>query len=446
MSDYAGASRLQTDGTTENVSRPMPAIAIIGTEGSGKTVLTTTLAKRLSTIDSRGVFLNPQGVGTLKYVEKVWQTLQQGDWPPSTPPGQLFELRWKLEIIGEMESEVRLVDAAGQDLRLLFGEDRVADTKSLPEFLRRLAEYCRCADIVLFLINLKDFTGQGNPQQRTENEAAIKGAMDYLSADGRTRRFCIVFTQVDLYRQLAATRGGWRSLAAEAIPYIYAAYIESKHVPIFLVSAVNKTKVAVDDSGVPRRVPEPGFGSDGFDKVVDWMTAQVREVQASSANRHAAGMLPSPVPVSPPTRTDLVGWFKKYFWIGIVALVLFWLWAGNCSTTPPTKVPKPSKPQLSGVFCRLDEGAGFISDEVYLTNRSGKTLHEVRVQIKCTGSRGETKGLARYWAAWSEGEEKTVSFSVSNKETVKDVQRIDMDGECDEGLFGMYWTPKAAKH
>src|SRR5436190_300979 len=102
-----------------------PSVAIIGTEGSGKTVLTTTLARRLSTIDARGVFLNPQGVATLRYVERVWQILQDGDWPPSTPTGDLFELRWKLELIGELESPVRLIDAAGQDLRLLFGEEKV---------------------------------------------------------------------------------------------------------------------------------------------------------------------------------------------------------------------------------------------------------------------------------------------------------------------------------
>lgn len=264
-----------------HTSQPTPAIAIIGTEGSGKTVLITTLAKQSTTIESRGVFLNPQGVQTLKYVERAWQTLQQGDWPPATPPGQLSELRWKLEIDGEVESEVRLVDAAGEDLRALFAEDRVADASSLPETLQKLNEYCRRADIVIFLINLRDFTGQGNPHRRTENEAAIKAAMDDLSASGRARRFCLVFTQWDLYRELALRRGGRRSLAKEAIPNVYGAYIKNRRIPVFAVSAVNKTTVIVDESGVPRRVPERGFGSDGCDELLDWLTRQVREVQAS---------------------------------------------------------------------------------------------------------------------------------------------------------------------
>ena len=53
-----------------------PSIAIIGTEGSGKTVLATALARHLGRADTRGVFLNPLGVGTMRYVERVWQTLQ----------------------------------------------------------------------------------------------------------------------------------------------------------------------------------------------------------------------------------------------------------------------------------------------------------------------------------------------------------------------------------
>ena len=35
----------------------VPNIAVIGTEGSGKTVLITTLAKRNSVINSEGIFL-----------------------------------------------------------------------------------------------------------------------------------------------------------------------------------------------------------------------------------------------------------------------------------------------------------------------------------------------------------------------------------------------------
>ena len=255
-----------------------PSIAIIGTEGSGKTVLTTVLAKHLSRIDSRGVFMDPQSVATMRYVERAWQTLQEGDWPPSTPPGELFELRWKLRMDGEPESQVRLIDAAGQDLRLLFAEDKVNQAQSLPESLRKLAEYCRSAEIVLFLVNLKDFEGQADHQRRTDNEAAIKFAMDHLSSDDS--RFSVVFTQVDLYQGTAQQHGGWLKMAEKTVPYISGAYLQSAHVPVFVVSAVNRTKIVPDEKGIPRRMPYPPFESDGLDAVIEWMTTQVREIHS----------------------------------------------------------------------------------------------------------------------------------------------------------------------
>jgi hypothetical protein len=340
-----------------------PSIAIIGTEGSGKTVLTTVLAKHLSRIDSRGIFLNPQGVATLRYVERVWQTLQDGDWPPSTNPGELFELRWKLEMVGELESPVRLIDAAGQDLRVLFGEEKVND-RNLPESLRNLADYCRSADIILFLINLKDFEGQADPRRRTDNEAAIKSAMDYLSSDGR-RRFCIVFTQADLYEGIVQQRGGWLAVAREVIPYISGAYLQSvrnpkyRRVLLFPVSAVNKTRIAVDEHGVPRRVPDPPFGSAGLDAVVEWMTTQVREI-------HQLRKPPS-LPPTPPPPLEVPPWFKylkenwHYFAAGVLCLMTLRSCAGGCGPSTPTR---PTIPDPVVSEARWQKNPGIFDDSV----------------------------------------------------------------------------------
>lgn len=342
-----------------------PTIAVIGTEGSGKTVFITALAKYLSTIGSRGVFLNPQGVKTLKYVESVWQTLQQGDWPPSTPPGQLFELQWNLEVNGELESEVHLIDVAGQDLRLLFGdeEERISKKGSLPESMRKLADYCSEADIVMFLINLKDFEGEGNLKQRTENEAAIKGAMDYLSGKGRCKSFCLIITQVDLYQQLAAGRGSWDSLIQKAVPYVYGAYLKSKKTSTFLVSAVNKTRVTVDNTGNPLRMPEPGFGSDGFEHVVDWLIKEVKVIQKEldalakreSQMRAIAAAQAQPKPVAtPPKETSDWSLLYTFLFLGGGFLFFYATWLQESPTEP--------KPVLSELGYK--DQPGFFDDSV----------------------------------------------------------------------------------
>lgn len=358
----------------------VPSIAIIGTEGSGKTVLTTTLAKRLSTIDSRGVFLNPQGVATLKYVERIWQILQDGEWPPSTPPGKHFELRWKLEVVGELESEVRLIDAAGQDLRLLFGDDRISKLATLPDALRTVAEYCRAADIVLFLVNLKDFVGEGDSRQRTDNEAAIKGAMDYLSEDGNPRTFSVVFTQVDLYKDVAERSGGWSNIAKTAIPYVHGAYLRGGDVPIFPVSAVNATRVTVDESGVPLRVPVPGFGSDGLDDVIEWLTRSVRKVQSRSEGaelvENEASSVPPPFDGTPAmpewvrecawmgallfeNTPAMPEWVRKYAWIGVLLLAVLFLksclFSGG-KTPGPEGGPTQPQPEIVELYERKNPG------------------------------------------------------------------------------------------
>jgi adenylate kinase family enzyme len=69
-----------------------PQIALIGTEASGKTVLTTILAKKLSQATSDGLCMIPIGAETAKYIEFAWAILQSGEWVPSTPAGKLFAL------------------------------------------------------------------------------------------------------------------------------------------------------------------------------------------------------------------------------------------------------------------------------------------------------------------------------------------------------------------
>lgn len=263
----------------------VPNIAVIGTEGSGKTVLITTLAKRLSVIDSRGIFFNPKDSKTLKYVEKVWSTLQSEKWPPSTPPGDLFSLAWKLEIVGQFECDLRLVDTAGQDLRILFGDDQIYSLESLPSHLQDLARYCRESDIILFPINLKDYLGQDKSEQRTANEAAMKAAMDYLESKVGSRKVCLVFTQSDLYQDYADKLGGWSNVAAEAFPYIYGAHVHGRKVEIIPVSAVANTKVVVDKDGTPRRVPVKGFQSEGLDNLENWLIAQVKKTKKAEEGK-----------------------------------------------------------------------------------------------------------------------------------------------------------------
>lgn len=338
-------------------SHGAPMIAVIGMEGSGKTVLTTTLAKRLSTIDARGVFLNPQGVKTLRYVEQVWQTLQSGEWPPSTPPGQIFELRWKLQVAGEAECDLRLIDAAGQDLRGIFGEDQIESAQAMPSQLQSLAEYCRSSNVILFVVSLDSFIGEGDPRRRISNEAAIKSAMDHLSGHALDKRICLVLTKWDLFTSLASQRGGWLELLAQELPYIFSSHVRFKQIAVYPVSSVAQTRIQVDDNGQTFRAPKPGFCSEGLDELVDWLVGQVREIRQTpvsvAATCHSpptssAKAGPVPVPKNWPTLLQYARGHVVTAVVAVVLILFFTIWLFSSSGPKPVKLWEGGGPYGSG--------------------------------------------------------------------------------------------------
>jgi hypothetical protein len=273
--------------------------------------LTAVLAKRLGD-PAGGMFLNAKGPKTLKHVEKVWSTLQGGDWPEGNPAGELFELRWKLEIDGYYVCDVRFIESAGQDIRLLF-EGEQFENAPTPE-LKSLAEYCGQADIVIFLVNLGDFIGNKHSLAKASNEAAIKAAMDTLSECNEPKRFCIVITQADLFHGELERLGDWSSVLKVHLGNLHGAYVHSGKAKVFPVSAVSDTVVRDDGNGRMVRVPKPDFGSEGLDELIGWLKTNTQRVakklrerpMASQTVTHQPDAEPQPpatfVPAGPKSR------------------------------------------------------------------------------------------------------------------------------------------------
>lgn len=271
-----------TSGYGSPSSNVMPRIAIIGTEGSGKTVLITTLAKRFSRVSPNGAFLYPLDNNTMRYVERNWLTLCSSEWPAGTPLGQLFELRWSLECGGDsnIRCELRIADAAGQDLRRLFNDDEPASGQNYPSQLQKLDAYCKEADIVICLVNLRDFVGEGNPERRLDNEVVIKSALQRLSTDP-ARRLCLLFTQIDLHQPILKKYGNWGRIAETVLPYVHGAHFRKGQAIVRAVASVNKTVTTADANKRLRRVPASDFESFGFDGLMDWLVKEVRAIVAS---------------------------------------------------------------------------------------------------------------------------------------------------------------------
>lgn len=336
----------------------MCSIAIVGTEGSGKTVLLTVLAKACAKKrDAQSYFMDPQDAKTAKYVEHAWGTIKNGEWPPSTSPGELFNLRWKLHV-NSQACDIRLLDIAGQDLRRLFADDQIDRVDSLHEQLRKLAEYLQSAEIVLFLINLKDFEGEADSLKKLENQWAIKYAMDWLAKQPDRREFALVFTQADLYREYGNRPGGWSSVAEQYLNFIYGAHLQGGNVPIFPVSAIPNTKVVVGVNSVPRRVPELPFRPQGLGGLLKWISTKTQVRQEANRAAEAATVLLNN------TTTSETWWSSAIGWVIIALMAMMFMSycrpKSEIKPRPPVQKPEPVRPSPTMASWNIEKQAGLL--------------------------------------------------------------------------------------
>ena len=314
----------------------MPSVAIVGTEASGKTVFITCLARRYRDRNAQGVFIEPLTGKSAEYVNKNWERLNNSEWPPSTPPGDYPELRWRVHFGERSSCDLQLIDAPGQDLRQIFG----LEPERCPEHLRSRAEYVRDADVVLFLFNLKDALSVRDDSVRTENQWVIKSAMDMLVSSSRPRRFCLILTQADKYEaEFKKFDNNLRDLVKQHLPELFAAHLADGDVPIFVITAVGDVKIVDSKLGKPRHVPKPDFKSRGFLKLMGWLKSSLPSGPTIEIEITPSPTTP-PVPPPPPPRT---GW---QLWViaGVVSVLLWRGCVSGCATAPTTTVSPPTTP------------------------------------------------------------------------------------------------------
>ncbi len=90
---------------------------------------------------------------------------------------------------------------------------------------------------------------------------------------------------------------------------------------------------------------------------------------------------------------------------------------------------------INGLECKLDKGS--IWHDVYLTNKSGKDLHEVKMTLTLMGEKGGPRSEDRYYVLWSNGQ--TVKSSLSVENSPLNVQKITLAGSCTEGKIDSEW-------
>ena len=250
----------------------MQKVAIVGVEGSGKTVMLAGLGELYSHPDEEGYFLTPKNYATATYVSEKIARMRKGEWPVATAEDVLQGLDWTLRRRqGERRRpadvcEVSCLDFAGEVYRYAFvREDAVPTT--LEDEVAALKNYVRNADDLIVLINLRDIIVHGVGDNRVQEAMWITNAILSYALDEQqgsdVPRAAIVLSQADSYSQTIKSCGGPKGVLAKYLPHVSNNY---DWLDVFAVSAVDKT--VQDEDGNP--VPAPDFTSAPLRKIMDW--------------------------------------------------------------------------------------------------------------------------------------------------------------------------------
>ncbi len=152
----------------------MKKVAIVGVEGSGKTVMLAGLGELYTQPDEGGYFLAPKNFGTAAYVAEKIERMRKGEWPSATAGDEMQGLDWTLgrqrdggRARPENICEVSFLDFPGEVYRAAYGiSDRGDD--SLKEQVESLKQYVRGADDLIVLINLRDVITNGLRDKRVQ--------------------------------------------------------------------------------------------------------------------------------------------------------------------------------------------------------------------------------------------------------------------------------------
>lgn len=325
----------------------MARVLFVGTEGCGKTVLLTVMARAFrDRSNQHKIHMLPSNLRTAAYVEDKFRYLLAGEWPPSTPQGDMQELEWKLEVDGYQPLDLQFVDPPGQELRRLYGDEDVNRLHELPQHLQELAKRVSSADAVAFLVNLGDFLGEADSSKQLSTQWTIRFGLDKLPPD---KPWCLVFTQMDQYRAFVKQQGGLEPVVEKYLPYVHGAHLHHRKPKVFPVAAVEKTMTVVDENATPRRVPvvPVTYSGPGFENLAKWIAASTSKPDERKENHRSklegsqqvvsnqSAATPSPLPSKASTSTDPTSAGASSFWgttVPSLIGIMFWVYylGGGC--------------------------------------------------------------------------------------------------------------------
>ena len=245
-------------------------MAIVGAEGSGKTVMLAGLGEMFSRPDADGYYLEPQDIETASYIRRQSARLRSGKWPSSTPPDAAYGLNWLLKrTSGQGRSkavaQVSCLDFAGEVYCAAFNAT-LSDKGAYAKEVQQLKKFIESADDLIVLINLRDaISGIEGSDRAVETEFAVLQLLKYVNEESAAcPRILLALSQSDMYAETIAACGGPRQTLFRYLPTVANAfgYLDS-----ISIHVVDKTLLNAEGDVVPGR----DYSLDGLRPLVNWL-------------------------------------------------------------------------------------------------------------------------------------------------------------------------------
>lgn len=230
----------------------MGKVAIVGVEGSGKTVLMAGLCECFKQVPgSDDPYLMPENQAAFKFMETVPYMLRvKRQWPAATGIDNLRAMRWTYRCGSEVLETVEMLDYPGELYRLAFGDGEEVRKEALEakrDEINKFLDHLIDADTLLVLLNLSDVMNLGENHKNLETVWITRGILSYVKKLKNVKHTVLVFTQADRYAQELAEAGGPERLYAERLPMLKTLFSNQE---VMAVSVVDE----MDASGLPMGV------------------------------------------------------------------------------------------------------------------------------------------------------------------------------------------------
>jgi formylglycine-generating enzyme required for sulfatase activity len=239
----------------------MGKVAIVGVEGSGKTVLMAGLCECFKQVPgSDDPYLMPENKAAHMFMMQVPHKLRvKREWPAATNIDGLRSMKWTLRKGQTILEEIEMLDYPGELYRLAFDDEaRPAEIEAkrseLNEFLGHLSD----AKVLVVLLNLSDLENPGENARNAETIWMTRKIFDYAQRLPNLVRKMLVFTQADRYEKQLKAAGGPKALYARDLPMMHVLH------PQLMVTAVS----AVNHVDALNR-PSEGYSSESCVELMD---------------------------------------------------------------------------------------------------------------------------------------------------------------------------------